>query len=77
MANPLFNQLNNQQQQSNQFQVFRQNPMQFLANRNLNIPQELANDPHGAVQYLLNNGKMTQQQLNMLTQHVQKMGLKL
>ena len=76
MANPLFN-----EQMSkgfmNQFNQFKQNPMQFLVNHRVNIPQQFANDPHGAVQHMLNNGQMTQQQLNSLTQMAQKMGIKL
>ena len=62
---------------TNPFNSFMQNPMQFLASRNLNIPTQYANDPHGAVQYLLNSGRMSQQQLNMLTQQAQRMGIKL
>jgi len=61
----------------NQFNSFKQNPMQFLMNSKINIPQQFANDPHGAVQYMLNNGQMTQEQLNHLTQMAQKMGVKL
>lgn len=75
MASRLFN----EQQQSgmmNQFNTFMQNPMQYLMQRKLNIPQQFANDPHGAVQHLLNSGQMTQQQLNSLTQMAQKMGIK-
>lgn len=48
------------------FQSFMQNPMGFLAQQRLNIPQEFQNDPQRAVQYLLNNGQMTQEQLNQL-----------
>ena len=76
MASPLFN-----EQMSkgfmNQFNQFKQNPMQFLVNHRVNIPQQFANDPHGAVQNMLNNGQMTQQQLNSLTQMAQRMGVKL
>jgi len=76
MANPLFNeQMNNSFMQK--FNIFKQNPMQFLANSKINVPQQFANDPHGAVQYMLNNGQMTQEQLNSLTQMAQKMGIKL
>ena len=39
-----------------------QNPTQIL--QKLNIPQEYANNPEGAIQYLMNNGKITQQQYN-------------
>jgi hypothetical protein len=60
-----------------QFNSFTQNPMQFLLQRKINIPQQYANDPHGAVQYLLNNGQMSQAQLNSLTQQAQRMGIKL
>jgi len=38
------------------------NPGQVL--QQLNIPQEYANDPQGAIQYLMNNGKITQEQYN-------------
>ncbi len=76
MANPLFNEQMNKGFM-NQFNQFKQNPMQFLVNHKVNIPQQFANDPHGAVQHMLNNGQMTQQQLNSLTQMAQKMGVKL
>lgn len=76
MANPLFNEQMNKGFM-NQFSQFKQNPMQFLVNHRVNIPQQFANDPHGAVQHMLNNGQMTQQQLNSLTQIAQRMGIKL
>ena len=59
------------------FNAFKQNPMQFLMQNNLNIPQQFANDPQGAVQHMLNSGQMSQEQLNRLTQMAQKMGIKL
>ena len=52
------------------FNSFRQNPMQFLIQRKINIPQQYMNDPKGAVQYLLNNGQMTQTQFNELSKQV-------
>lgn len=71
MANPLFtNQL------SNQFQSFKTNPMGFLAQRNLNIPQQYINDPEGAVHYLLNNGQMSQDTFNQISQIASRLGLK-
>ena len=75
MANRLFNEQMNKGLM-NQFNSFKQNPMQFLAQSKINIPQQFANDPHGAVQYMLNNGQMTQEQLNHLTQMAQRMGVK-
>jgi len=76
MANPLFNEQMNKGMMS-QFNSFMQNPMQFLMQRKINIPQQFSNDPHGAVQYMLNNGQMSQEQLNNLTQMAQRMGIKL
>jgi len=62
---------------SGMFNQFIQNPIQWLMQKQITIPQEYANDPHGAVQYLLNNGKMTQEQLNMLTRKANELGIKL
>ena len=76
MANKLFSeQMNNGFMAK--FNAFKQNPMQFLMQNNLNIPQQFTNDPHGAVQHMLNSGQMSQEQLNRLTQMAQKMGIKL
>ena len=38
------------------------NPNQVL--QQLNIPQEYANNPQGAIQYLMNNGRISQEQYN-------------
>ena len=71
MANPLFtNQL------QNQFQSFKSNPMSFLAQRNVNIPQEYMNNPESAVHYLLNNGLMSQDVFNKITQMANQLGLR-
>lgn len=48
----------------NDFQSFMSNPMQFMAQRKLNIPQQYLNDPNGAIQYLMNSGRITQDQYN-------------
>lgn len=62
---------------SNMLNQFKQNPMQFLTQRQINIPQELQNNPKEAVQYLLNNGQMTQEGFNKLQQMASQMGVKL
>lgn len=51
-----------------QYGSFQQNPMQFMAQRGLNVPQEYAGDPNAAIQYLMNSGKLTQQQYNFAQQ---------
>lgn len=40
----------------------KQNPNQIL--QQLNIPAEYANNPQGAIQFLMNNGKISQSQFN-------------
>lgn len=75
MANPLFNE-QVQQGMMGQFNSFMQNPMDYLLQRKINIPQQYKNDPHGAVEYLLNNGQMSQEQLNSLMKRAQQMGIK-
>lgn len=42
----------------------RSNPAQFLLQKNLNIPQNISNDPNQIIQHLLNTGQITQQQYN-------------
>lgn len=64
-------------QMISQFYQFKQNPVQFLLARNVNIPQQFQNDPRGAVQYLLSNGQMSQNTYNNLSQMVMGMGGKL
>lgn len=46
------------------YQQLRQNPMQMLARR-FNIPSNVnMNDPNSIIQYLINTGQVTQQQVN-------------
>lgn len=79
MANKLYQEQMAQQEANNpinQLNAMRNNPLQFLASKGLNIPQQYANDPKGAVQYLMNNGQMNQGMLNNLMQRAQMMGFK-
>ena len=72
MANSLFNSLNgNQMNIQEQMRLLQANPIQFLMQRRLNIPQELQNDPRGMVQHLLNTGQMRQEDFNRLQGIVQ------
>lgn len=72
MTNPLY-----QEQMNNNINNYLHNPLQFLTQRGANIPQQYANDPHGFVQYLLNNNKISQSRLNQAIQQAQQMGIKL
>ena len=71
MVNPLFtNHL------ENLYQQFKSNPMSFLIQRNVNIPQQYLNNPEAAVKYLMNNGQMSQEQYNQINQLKTRLGFK-
>lgn len=55
----------------NAYSQFMQNPNQMLSQ--MGIPQEYANDAQGAIQYLMNNGKITQQQYNNASNQLKQM----
>ena len=57
-----------------QAMLFRQNPLQFLLQRRINIPNEYANNPQGAVQYLMNTGQMSQEDFEGLRNRASQMG---
>ena len=59
----MMNSINNIMGMYNQF---RANPMQFMAS--MNIPQQYAESPEKAIQFLMDNGKMTQNQYNQVMQ---------
>lgn len=48
-----------------QFQGFMQNPTQFLIQRNLGLSEDMLKNPDQAIQYLMNSGKITQEQYNI------------
>lgn len=48
-----------------------QNPNQFLSQ--LGIPQECSNDPNKAIQYLMDNGKVTQEMYNNANNQLKQM----
>lgn len=48
------------------YQSFRNNPAQLLCSR-FNIPQNInMNNPNDIIQYLLNSGQISQQQVNSI-----------
>lgn len=72
MPNPLFT-----NQIKSLFQAFKSNPMSFLIQRNVNIPQQYMNNPEEAVRYLMNNGQMSQEQYIQISQIGQSLGIKM
>lgn len=55
-----------------QFQGFMQNPMQYMMQRRLNLPQGAMQNPEAAVRQMLNSGQMSQQQFNQLQNMAQQ-----
>ena len=58
----------------NMFNIFKSNPAMFLAKKGINIPQNIANDPKAMVQYLMNSGRMSQQQFEQLKAQANQKG---
>lgn len=52
----------------NQFRSMMQNPMQYMIQKKLNLPQNWMQNPQAAVQQLMNSGAMSQDQFNQLQQ---------
>ena len=57
----------------NGFKGFMQNPSQAMLQSKFGIPKELMNDPDGAIQYLMDSGKLTQTQYNQAKQMADQM----
>lgn len=54
-------------------QQFKANPMQFLLQKKLNVPQTVAMDnPQAIMDYLLQSGQINQQQINQAYQIAQR-----
>lgn len=50
------------------YQAFMQNPMGFLTQNKINVPQNIASDPNAIIDYLMNNGVRSQSQYNQAQQ---------
>lgn len=66
MASPLYQQFKPQNNFLTMLNQFKQNPMAMLSKR-FNIPQNV-NDPNQILQYLLNTGQVSQEQVNKVMQ---------
>ena len=50
------------------YQAFMQNPIGFLMQNKINVPQNIANDPNAIIDYLMSNGARSQKQYNQAQQ---------
>ena len=53
--------MNNPLQMINQI---KQNPIGFLMQRGMNVPQNIANDPNAIIEHLMKSGQISQEQYN-------------
>lgn len=53
-----------------QLGAFVKNPMGFLAAKKLGIPIQYASDPNQAINYLMNSGKLSQEQYGQAMQEL-------
>lgn len=51
---------------------FKANPLQFILQRKMNIPQNLMSDPNAMLNHLLQTGQVSQQQINNAYQMAQR-----
>lgn len=67
--NPLYNAtMQNSNPLLSSLKALQHNPMQFLAQRRFNIPQNIQNDPNAIIQHLMNTGQVSQEQYNRASQ---------
>lgn len=66
--NPLYNTMQNNNPLLSSLKALQQNPMQFLAQRRFNIPQNIQNDPNAIIQHLMNTGQISQEKYNQASQ---------
>lgn len=52
---------------------FKANPVQFLMQKKLNVPSDIANDPQAIINHLLKTGQVNQNQLNQAYQMAQRL----
>lgn len=50
------------------YQQFRQNPMAFMMQKGMNIPQNIMNDPNAIINQMMNTGQLNQQTYNKAQQ---------
>lgn len=58
---------------NNLLQQLKSNPLQFLMQRRMNLPQNISlNDPQAILNHLVQTGQVSQQQINNAYQMAQK-----
>lgn len=60
------NMFGNMQYIMNEYNAFRQNPVQWLSQRNIQNPQQMMQNPQQAVQSMMNSGAMNNNQFSQI-----------
>lgn len=69
MSNQIYKDMMGQQPNMMQaLQNLKQNPIQFIAQRRFNVPQEIANNPNAIISHLMNTGQISQQKYDKVMQ---------
>lgn len=53
-------------------QALKSNPVQFLMQRRFNLPQNVGTDPNSILNYLIQSGQVSQQQINAAYQQARR-----
>ena len=64
MSNPFFSAMGGGNNMMQMLQQLKSNPLQFLAQRRVNLPPGMAADPQAIIQHLMSTGQISQDQLN-------------
>lgn len=80
--NNLYNSLNGPQPGKmdiiKQYNAFKTNPFDFLLQmKGINVPVDYRNNPEATIQYLMNSGQMSQDQLNYIMKMARNMGIQI
>lgn len=75
MANPFYNAINGQNavNPAQMLAQLKSDPVGFLNRAGMNLPNGV-NSPQEIIQYLMNNGRISQQQLNYAQQMAKRFG---
>lgn len=66
--------MNNPLQLMQMLTQLKSNPMAILSQ--FGVPQDIANNPQAAIQHLMNNGSVSQEQYDTAVKQAQSMGFK-
>lgn len=75
MPNPMMGGMNPMQMIRQQVQALKSNPMQFIMQRRMSLPQSVnVNDPNAILNYLVQSGQIDQNRINQAYQMANSLG---